>query len=132
MTTLVQYFKVVNQLPAVLEVDSLYYVKTGSGFDLYVSNNTGTSALKINAVSPDSFESFSKNLASNPAAISYVGDIPTTITYTVGVGSVVKTFSYDINGNLSSIALSGDIPPGMYTMKTFIYTGDKLTGFSYA
>ena len=34
--------KYVNNLPAVLVANTLYYVKTGAGFDLYLTNNTGT------------------------------------------------------------------------------------------
>jgi hypothetical protein len=34
--------KVVAALPGVLEANSIYYVRVGSGFDLYVTNDQGT------------------------------------------------------------------------------------------
>ena len=34
--------KYVSNLPGVLEANTLYFVRTGTGFDLYVTNNIGT------------------------------------------------------------------------------------------
>lgn len=34
--------KYVSVLPATLEADSVYFVRTGAGFDLYVTNSSGT------------------------------------------------------------------------------------------
>jgi hypothetical protein len=34
--------KVVSALPSVLEADTIYIVRVGTGFDLYVTNHTGT------------------------------------------------------------------------------------------
>lgn len=34
--------KVVATLPGTLEADTVYFVRVGSGFDLYVTNHTGT------------------------------------------------------------------------------------------
>ncbi len=41
--------KVVASLPAVLTPDTLYCVRSGSGFDLFLSDSTGSIAHKINA-----------------------------------------------------------------------------------
>lgn len=40
--------KVVSALPTPLEPDTLYAVRVGEGFDLYISDNTGTLAHKVN------------------------------------------------------------------------------------
>ena len=40
--------KVVAALPAQLEADTLYAVRVGDGFDLYISDNTGALAHKVN------------------------------------------------------------------------------------
>lgn len=40
--------KVVSALPGTLEADTIYLVRTGSGFDLYVSDTTGSVAYKVN------------------------------------------------------------------------------------
>lgn len=37
-----------ESLPSTLTANTLYVVKVGSGFDLYVSDSTGTSALPQN------------------------------------------------------------------------------------
>lgn len=34
--------KYVASLPGVLEKNTIYYVKNGAGFDMYVTNDTGT------------------------------------------------------------------------------------------
>ena len=34
--------KYVNNLPAILTANTIYYVKTGVGFDMYITNDTGT------------------------------------------------------------------------------------------
>lgn len=41
------YKEVVN-LPSTLEPDAVYFVRVGNGFDLYVSDATGTAAHKVN------------------------------------------------------------------------------------
>ena len=40
--------KVVSSLPATLQANTLYFVRIGSGFDLYCSDQTGSIAHKIN------------------------------------------------------------------------------------
>ncbi|SDS21940.1 hypothetical protein SAMN05216421_1121 [Halopseudomonas xinjiangensis] len=38
----IKHHKVVSSLPAELEADSVYYVRVGTGFDIYVTNGLGT------------------------------------------------------------------------------------------
>lgn len=40
--------KVVSSLPVTLQANTLYFVRTGNGFDLYCSDQTGTIAHKLN------------------------------------------------------------------------------------
>lgn len=80
----------------------------------------------------NSFESISKNLESHNNVINYSGKNIDTIVYDLGGGqSITKTFSYSGN-NISTIALSGDVPPGISTTKTFGYTGNNLTSITYS
>lgn len=37
----VLHHKLVNSLPGTLQANSVYYVRTGTGFDAYVTNNLG-------------------------------------------------------------------------------------------
>jgi hypothetical protein len=48
MATL-RFSKVVSSLPVALDPDTLYLVRVGAGFDLYVSDATGSIAYKVNA-----------------------------------------------------------------------------------
>ena len=34
--------KYVNNLPGILVANTIYYVKNGAGFDIYITNNSGT------------------------------------------------------------------------------------------
>lgn len=76
-----------------------------------------------------SFETIAKNLASVDAvlALNGAGD-PGTITYANGV---IKTFNYT-GDKLTSIVLSGALPPGIGTVKTLAYTGDDLADITYS
>lgn len=40
--------KVVSALPDPLEADTIYFVRTGAGFDLFVSDTTGNVAYSVN------------------------------------------------------------------------------------
>ncbi len=42
----VKHFKVVSSLPTELEKNSIYYVRVGEGFDIYLTNNLGVIAAK--------------------------------------------------------------------------------------
>lgn len=45
--------KIVSALPATLEPNTLYAVRTGAGFDLRISDSTGSIAHALNAPAPD-------------------------------------------------------------------------------
>jgi len=79
-----------------------------------------------------SFETVSKNLKSHDAVFvkNASGNLE-TITYTSGSESIVKTFSYT-SDVLTAIVLSGDIPAGIKTTKTLVYTLGELTGITYS
>lgn len=80
----------------------------------------------------ESFETISKNLTAKPYELTYSGDQLTAITYDLGGGlEVVKTFAYT-GSRLTSITLSGIIPDGIATTKTLVYTGDQLTSVEYS
>lgn len=49
--------KVVSALPSTLEADTVYFVRTGAGFDLFVSDTTGNIAYAVNADTLDGLDS---------------------------------------------------------------------------
>lgn len=79
----------------------------------------------------EEFETVSKNLKSWNASFSYTGDQLTSISYTDGVDTVIKTFNYT-GSQLTSIVLSGDTPSGINLTKTLGYTLGKLTTITYS
>ena len=55
--------KYVNNLPSVLIANTIYYVKNGAGFDVYITNNSGTIiAYPLNLVSSLSGITFQENI----------------------------------------------------------------------
>lgn len=46
---LISIYKVVSSVPSSLDANALYLVRTGAGFDLYVSDSTGSVAYQINS-----------------------------------------------------------------------------------
>ena len=46
---LISVYKVVSSLPSSLDSNALYLVRTGAGFDFYVSDSTGSVAYQINS-----------------------------------------------------------------------------------
>jgi YD repeat-containing protein len=60
-------------------------------------------------------------LKSTSSTLVYTGDLLTSVTDAYGT----KTFSYDIDGRLTSI-----VGTGLYPTKTFAYTGDQLTSIT--
>jgi hypothetical protein len=76
-----------------------------------------------------SFETVAKNLSAEGAVLAYngAGDLA-SITYANGA---IKTLNYT-GDKLTSIVLSGTLPPGIDTVKTLSYTGDDLTDITYS
>ena len=79
----------------------------------------------------DTFEVVSKNIRAWNATFAYTGDQLTSISYTDGVDTIVKTLNYT-GDKLTSLVLSGDTPSGIDLTKTLSYTGEQLTGASYS
>ena len=52
MTDLFKTSKVISALPSVIEPNTTYWVRTGLGFDLYLSDSTGDTVHKINGTPP--------------------------------------------------------------------------------
>ena len=69
--------KDISSLPATLAPDTVYYVRTGFGFEIYVSDNSGTVAYKANV--PDNFCQLSdfidRTTMAGIAAGTYTGSV---------------------------------------------------------
>ncbi len=100
--------------------------------DLYIYDGAWQKAT-LNA-SDVSFESINNNEACYPYSLTYDGSNRyNTITYTAPGGSIVKTFSYNGDGTINTIVLSGaGLPTIAYTTKTFTYTSGSLTSVAYS
>jgi hypothetical protein len=100
--------------------------------DLYIYDGTWQKAT-FNA-SDVSFESINNNEACYAYSITYDGSNRySTITYTAPGGNIVKTFSYNGDGTINTIVLSGaGLPTIAYTTKTYTYTSGSLTSVAYS
>lgn len=60
--SIIKFHKVISNLPSTLEPNAIYAVRVGEGFDLYISDNSGNLAFRVNSSGsvslPFSFWSF--------------------------------------------------------------------------
>lgn len=94
--------------------------------DRLISNAPVSAAvqLELDKTVPESFETVSKNLRGWASTFAFTGDELTSVTYESGGSTIVKTFVYT-DGDLTSIALSGDTPSGIELTKTLTYSEDS-------
>lgn len=74
------------------------------------------------------YETVSKNLKAQDYTLNYTTGDLTSIVYANGV---TKTLGY-VDGDLSTITLSGSTPGGIELIKTLIYTDGELTAVTYS
>lgn len=110
----IRFRKEVASLPVTLDADTLYAVRRGIGFDLYITDSTGQIAHKVNNTDdPLKSPQFAYDTAGNLSGITYADGSTKALTYTAGKltqtvltrGALVvtKTFAYDTNGILTGI-----------------------------
>lgn len=100
-------------LPSTLDPNTIYAVRRGTGFDLYITDSTGLIAHKVNNTD-DPLKS---------PVFTYTGDNLTGVTYSDG-STKVLTWT---GSNLSQLDL---IRGGVTTRKIFVYTSGKLTSIT--
>jgi len=82
------------------------------------------------AGSEPTFETVNRNLDANGASSAVDGDgVIQSVSYTDGI---VKTFTYNGDGLIAEIALSGNVPAGIDLVKTFTYDADGSFSTSYS
>lgn len=102
--------KEIAALPAQLDPNTIYAVRRGIGFDLYISDSLGNVAHKVNNTDDP---------LKNPV-FTYTNDSLTGISYSDGS---TKILSYDVLGQLSQT----DLIQGLKTTrKVFNYNSGKL------
>jgi len=52
MADTLKFNKVISELPANLEANAVYFVRTGEGFDMFVTDETGNIAFQMNPQPP--------------------------------------------------------------------------------
>ncbi len=99
-----------------------------SNIVLGITGYSGTSSSGLS----ETFETINKNLKQYPYRLYYSGSYLTGVRYTISSTSFVnKSFSYDVDGILYRIQLSGNPLPSTSLNKYFYYSGEILTGVSY-
>ena len=117
MSDTIKHHKVVVALPDPLEANSVYYVRVGSGFDLYTTNDIGhITAYKLNnssscVVDTEPTLTYAQGKVSridysngNYKIFTYNMDTLTHIDYTVGTITTRKSFSYNPDGSLATVS----------------------------
>lgn len=89
--------KVISTVPATLGADTVYFVRSGTGFDLYCSDSTGTAAHRVNGVKTFNGSSIP---ASGSLQVGFSGTVPfliaepgkySTSLRTAGSGTLTTT-----------------------------------------
>lgn len=80
----------------------------------------------------ETWETVAQSLKAYPAVTAFVDGVPSTVTYTTPGGTIVKTFTFDVDGYPATIVLSGDTPDGIDLTKTFTFVSGLPTGHSYS
>lgn len=92
----------------------------------------GTGASMYPAVQ-SSFETTSRNLAAYPYTFVFnTNGTINTITYQTPNGNIVKTFSWNTDGTVASIVLSGATPSGIRKTKTFTWAAGAPAAITYS
>lgn len=52
MSNALKFNKVISELPQLLEPDAVYFVRTGDGFNMFVTDETGNVAFEMNPRPP--------------------------------------------------------------------------------
>jgi len=115
MTTILYARKEVSALPATLTPDTIYAVRRGTGFDLYISDSTGLIAHKVNNTDdPLKSPTFTYGSGGELVRIDYSDGTAKAFTYSAGVLTQIvqtlgpltvktKTFTYNSGGQLTGI-----------------------------
>ena len=97
---MIGFYKVVSSLPVTLEPDSLYAVRIGTGFDLYVTNSTGTVAHLINPSEQLNPRTQPNNTSTivlyTSGGTSRVDQVNSATNYTVTIDSNAPVNSFDL------------------------------------
>ena len=82
----------------------------------------------------ESFETVAGNHQGYPSTITYnASGVVTGKAFDTGSGTIDIVYAYDSGGALTSKTLSGAIPSGIATVKTFAYdSSGNLTGTDYS
>ena len=117
-------------LQNLLPVSSNYgYVLTtdGSGGYFFAEGTPGPAG-----TFDTTYETLSQNVSAYPYTINRTGSTITSVVYTVGGNTIIKSFTYNGSGQIESIAIYG-VPLGatVYT-KNLTYSGTSVSGVSYS
>lgn len=107
--------KVVGSLPGTLVADTIYFVRTGLGFDIYVTDGTGTIAHQLNSAAATADETgpaltYTDGAltridydSGNYKLFSYTSGVLAQIDYVIGGTTIRKALSYNPDGSLAFI-----------------------------
>jgi len=115
----------------VIQDSDLFYAQRGNEAVAITGAALNNSTSPVNE---QNFETITQNLKSYPYSTTFNNNDISQITYITDTGSITKNYSYDGNGNITTITLSGDLPSAIIqTTKNFTYDpNNNLTGVTYS
>jgi hypothetical protein len=135
-----KFSKVLGAPPTQFIADTIYFVRSLTGFDIYISNKAGTSLFKHN-LDDISFERINKNLKSHPLVLTTYNSEGSITEKKYGVTEdtfIIVSYTRNSSGQItqSSILLEGGL---LRLNKNFTYkdiivgteTRSVLSGTSY-
>lgn len=126
---IVNLVKCQYSLPSSLVANTIYFVKTLDGFDIYLTTKgLVPEALKMN-IDDLSFERISKNLKSNDYIVYDTDGVVTHVVYVVPGGQIIKYITYDVEGRATNVKLDLDpVNPDTFILqKNIAYSTNQKT-----
>lgn len=117
--------KVVSTLPGTLTADTLYLVRTGAGFDFYVSDSTGSVAHALNGGVVEGASTFT-----DTEFTATEGQTSFSATYTVGTvevfvnGVLLGSADYTATSGTAVVLASGATAGDLVTVRAYAFTSE--------
>ena len=123
MNSIFKIVKEVAKLPTSLEKDTIYAVRAGVGFDLYISDTTGSIAYKVNSPIDPSVLYTKTDVNQLLTSYALKSDLPSLATYVTSAYAGVTFATY---ASLTSYAKLTDLPD----MTKYLTVADAGTKFA--
>ncbi len=118
--SVVKFHKVVGSLPGTLEANSVYFLRTGTGFSIHITNDIGqVTAYNLNSSTPESSAYWEFIYSGDDIAIINKWDSRTKVSHLLNI-------SFVWNNGLPTSILMTDLIQSVTTEFTFTWLDGKV------